>query len=340
MSKKVLIPTGLGAGVVLIFALLLVFVAPFREGVIHTIKGTSQNTVDLVISTNKEPVLSPTDEEGLGDRSEQPIEPKEEFGKDTGSSKGVEEPKDTQKAFREDDKLRVYILDTKGNSIIFQNGKDIMLVDGGYSTDVPTIKAKLKELGATRIKYMVVSNYHLATLQGVPQILDNYPADYIILSGNVMTQENGKVVTSYLTRKGLIWTIPSNTGSMSLGTSSVKFLSSNKGGSLLTFVNHNRTNITVSGTTQYFEEVIFKYLPSNIDLHIATHGMQGYTVPEELIDKLNPKTIILNNDKGISDNKTVKVLSRPSADLYRLSDTGNIAVGSNGEDLNIIFNTK
>ena len=339
MSKKSLVIAGGVSGLILILALVLVFVEPVRNGVISTIKGTTSDTVDAVVN-NQDPVPSPTEVEGLDGISEEPTEPTEELGKDTGVAKDLEEKKNAEEHFREDDQLKIYVLDTVGSTVLFTNGKDAMLVDGGFSKDLKKIHAQLDALGIKRLKYAVVSNWHQASHQGVIKTLEKYPADYIILSGNILTNENGKALTTYLTKKKLIWTIPSNTGSMGLGSSSVKFLSSNKGGSLLTFVNHGQTNIAVSGTTQYFEDVIFKYLPTNINLHIASLSVAEYTAPHELIEKINPEKIILNSLENFDDSKTIEKLTRPDSELLRTTDTGNIAIGSNGEDLNFILNTK
>lgn len=340
MTKKSLIIVGGVSGLILILALVMVFVEPVRNGVISTIKGTTEDTVDVVAQNNQEPVPSPTDEAGIDNLSEEPIELSEDLGKDTGVAKEVEEPKDAAEHFRDDDQLKIYVKDTVGNAVLFTNGKDAMLVDAGFSKDTEQIHALLDSLGIKRLKYMVVSNWHQASHQGVIKTLEKYPADYIILSGNILSNDNGKALINYLTKNQLIWTIPSNTGSMGLGSSSVKFLSSNKGGSLLTFVNHGQTNIAVSGTTQYFEDVIFKYLPTNIDLHLASLSVSEYTVPHELIAKVNPEKIILNNLPNFDDSKTVELLTRPDSELYRTTDTGNITIGSNGEDLNFILNTK
>lgn len=340
MSKKSVIIIGGVSGFILILALVLVLVEPVRNGLISTIKGTTEDTVNTVSNPSQDPVPSPTDEAGLGDTSEEPLEPSEELGDDTGVVKGVEEVKDAKDFFREDDKLKVYLPETTGNSVLFTNGNDAMLVDAGFSGDAGKIHGLLDSLGIKKLKYLIVSNWHLASIQGVVPLLEKYPADYIILSGNITTNDNGKPLINYLTQKKLLWTIPSNTGSMGLGTSSVKLLASNKGGSLLTFVNHGQTNIVVSGTTQYFEEVIFKYLPSKIDLQLLSLSDKQYTAPQELVEKLNPEKLILNTLEGFDDKKTVETLTRPDSELLLTEDTGNIAIGSNGVDLNYILNVK
>lgn len=340
MSKKSLIVVGGVTGLILILALVVIFVDPVRNGLISTIKGTTEDTVNTVTNNNQDPVPSPTDEAGVDNLSEEPVEPTEELGTDTGVAKEVEEVKDAKDFFREDDKLKIFVTDTIGNSVLFMDGKDAMLVDTGFAKDAGKVHALLDAQGVTRLKYLVVSNWHLASQQGAVALLEKYPADYIILSGNVLTNENGTALINYLTQKNLIWTIPSNTGSMGLGTSSVKVLSSNKGGSLLTFVNNGQTNIAVSGTTQYFEDVIFKYLPTNIDLQLLSLSESEYTVPKDLVEKVNPEKIILNTLENYDDSKTVEMLTRPDSELLRTQDTGNIAIGSNGIDLNVILNVK
>lgn len=340
MSKKSLIIASGVSGLLLILALVLVFVEPVRSGLIVTIKGTTEATVNTVTNPNQDPVPSPTDVAGVDNISEEPLEPTDEVGEDTGVAKDVEERKIADEHFREDDKLKIFVTDTIGSSVLATNGKDTMLIDSGFESDAGKVHALLDAQGVKKLKYLVVSNWHSASLQGVVNLLEKYPADYIILSGNVVTNDNGKPLIAYLTKKKLIWTIPSNTGSMGLGSSSVKVLSSNKGGSLLTFINHGQTNIALSGTTQYFEDVIFKYLPTNIDLQILALTDKEYTVPKELVEKVNPEKIILNTLENFDDSETVELLTRPDSELLRTSDTGNIAIGSNGVDLNVILNVK
>lgn len=340
MSKKLVIAIG-GVSILLVaLALTVVLVEPIRNGLIATIKGTTQDTIDVVTNPNQDPNPSPTEEAGVNDLSEEPIEPTDELGKDTGVAKDLEEMKNAQEHFRPDDKLQIYVPDTTGNAVIFKSGKDTLLVDGGITADLPKVHATLDALGVTKLKYIVISNWHLETQQGVVETLKKYPADYIILAGNLLDGDNGKTLIGYLESNRLIWTIPSNTGTLNLGSAGVKFLSSNKGGSLLTFVNYGQTNIAVSGTTQYFEETIAKYLPSSLDLHILTMSNAEYSVPIDLINKVNPTKIILNNLENVDDKATVEALTRPDSELIRTSETGNLAIGSNGVDLNVILNVK
>lgn len=346
---------------------------PIRTGLIDTLRGTADDTVDMVTpSENPDPSTddetqtsedpnntgdsegttdsetpetdpnatpdgdSNTDTEGNPDPDAN-TNPDSEMGKDDVASVDGTKQETT---FREDDSLKIFVPNTRGTSVLLVDGQDAMLVDTGAASDAPTILAMMKKQNVTHLKYLVISNYHPETAGGVQEILNNVKAQYIILSGNLMWNEKGKPVIEYLKKKRLVWAIPSNSGGMALGKSSVRVLSSNKGGSLLTHVNNGLTNVAISGSTTYFEDVIFKYLPTNIDLYIVTHNGPHYKVPTALLDKLNPKTILLNNESTIPSSDSINELTRPNTKLYQSQESGNISIGSNGVDLNYMINTK
>lgn len=325
------------SGLVIFMVLVIALVEPLRTGVIDTIRGTAEDTVAVIVD-NETGGKSPTDEADLS--TPEGGEPTDELGKDTASTGNPEDAQDAEKMFREDDRLKILIPDTVGNAVIVRDGSDTMLVDTGVAADFARIDATLQANDVTKLKYLIISNWHPETIGGAVQVLTKYPADYIIVSGNVLENENGVPLITYLTKNNLLWTTPSNSGSMYLGSVSFKALSSHKSGSLLTFINYGTTNISISGTTQYFEDGIFKYLPKNLDLHIATLSKAGYKVPDGMINKLSPQNVILNNIKGFDDSTTVNALTETGAQLMKTSEAGNIAIGSNGEDLNIILNAK
>lgn len=340
-------------------AITLAVSEPIRTGLIDTLRGTADDTVDMV-TPNENPDPSTDDEtqtseepnntgdsEGTTDSEttetnpnatpDANTNPNSEMGQDDVAAVDGTKQETT---FREDDNLKIYVPNTKGTSVLLVDGQDAMLVDTGAASDAPAILAMMKKQNVTHLKYLVISNWHPETAGGVKEILNNVKAQYIILSGNLMWNEKGKPVIKYLKNKRLVWAIPSNSGGMALGKSSVRVLSSNKGGSLLTHVNNGLTNVAISGSTTYFEDVIFKYLPTNIDLYIVTHNGPHYKVPTALLDKLNPKTILLNNESTIPSNESIKELTRPNTKLYQSQESGNISIGSNGVDLNFMINTK
>ena len=326
-----LVVTGIAVGVALNFDTI-------KNGFGSTVKTTVDTTISTLTPSENEDVtpddgtnsLDGTEVDGNSDVGESSEVGEVVSGSVDGSQSGI---------FRETDKLRIYTKATVGNAVLVESNKQYMLVDTGDTSDASSVISMLAENGVTKLKYLVISNYHKQSVGTFQYIIENYDVDYIILSDMLLLSSDSKHILPYLESKRLSWSEPKNTTAYYLGSTKFHLITPSEGGPIVTVLSEGVTNTVLLGSTSLFEGSIISQLPSKTDLVVLTQPASNYFIPQNVLDRLKPTNVIFNN-KALVSQESIDTLNMTGATLYQTSTTGNINIGLDGNDVNIILNAE
>lgn len=241
----------------------------------------------------------------------------------------------TPDTVRKEDNLKVYIPNTAGDFAVVVSGKDALVINGGYGSDSKAIKTYLAQLGITKARYAVATNYLSSSVEGFPKLLSYLPADYILVAENVASKELDKKVVEYLDKNQMIWSTPHDASSFKLGKAKFELVKTHDKGSIIVSIENGDSHIVLSGSTTKIEQGAIDKLPSDIDLYVVTASNKDYSVREEMLEKLNPKNLVVNDAKNVGIAGVTSKTENKELVLFRSTQCGNIVVGSNGEDAQV-----
>lgn len=320
----------IGAGVLVLTAVgALLAVPTVRHGIVATFKGSVKDTATLVKGNSPPPSnpKGPTLEE---------LQKLQQANNPQPSSQ-PNQPTPTETTSPEErlpDNLKVTYLNTAGSSILIQEGKYALLIDGSDGSDADVVVNKMKAAGVGSLRYVVASNYHSSSLEGLPKILSYYPADYIFMSQNVETDKKGAVLRNYLTGKNLLWTVPSRTSKYQLEKAYFELIPTHDGGSLVTALYNGVSRFVFTGSTTRVDDPSIKDLPQQVDVYSVNTTDSDYVLPKAVFDQVKPKNVIIN---GKADSATTSAsldqLKAPETTVYQAGVAGDITVSSNGTDI-------
>jgi beta-lactamase superfamily II metal-dependent hydrolase len=308
--KKLIIGISIAVVLMLVIVLTLVLKPDLLTGLSETIKGTFDNTTEIVKTEPLPPVVNPVTTEPV-------------------------EPMPVADAVRPEDNLKVYIPNTAGDFVVVTEGKDALVINGGFASDSENIKAFLAKIGVKQARYTVATNYLKSSVEGFPKMLTYLPSYYVLLSENVASKDLDKAVVAYLDKNKLIWNVPHNESTYKLGKANFELLKTHKKGSLFVLVTNGNTKMLFSGSTTKIEDGLVAKLPISVDLYAVASTNDKYSLNAGVMDKINAKNLVLNDMKNVDASKVTNAAKERELTLFRSTQCGDIVVGSNGTDIEV-----
>lgn len=319
--------------VFLILGVLLVSAVPtLRNGFLQAFSGSLRDTASL-ISDQGPSVYDDTPSRNLPDRPSVPNREGSSRGEENvtnGSESGESEEPDRVKG-----NLELHVIGTTGNAILIREGSTTVLLDGSSKSGAGDVVKYLKDHGIDSLTYLVATNYHLTAIGGIPTILEEIPVTYLVLARNVDTDERGHELLSYLKSKNLVWISPHKEYvDLDLGfgsKSTLRLVRTHHEGSFLTVLMNNFNQFVVSGDITLVEEPALKYLPLKADYYFISARSDIYSIPEGVLDTINPKNLVIGAD---ADNHFVKAVEDKvkgrDIRLLKVYPNSSLVMDSNG----------
>ena len=251
------------------------------------------------------------------------------------------------------------------DAILIRDNTKVIFIDGGRSGGAEKVVPYLKDLGVTKIDYMIGSHVDYDHIQTQASILDNFTVDKIIYPVNIYKcrsncncerDDDVNQVLSALSKHNKTAIQQSIPSTIDMGSMKMYFIAplklncNNNDNSFINILKFGSNTFMFTGDS-YSSMNDVSSLQSNakqLGLSSIKVDMMKYphhgneTLPSAFIDAVSPKVVVVPNYKASqypSSNRTQALTSR-GIKIYRQSDssTGNIYISSDGKNINYTMN--
>jgi len=239
------------------------------------------------------------------------------------------------------------------SSLIICDGKTLLIDAGenGHETDVINY---LRNLGIKKLDYIIVTHQHSDHIGGMPEVLEEFGADNIIMprltKAQTPTNSTYKAFLEAL-KDSDAKVISSKVGaSYSLGsamfyiygpvTDDAEDINSM---SVVTKVTYGENSFLFSGDAETDEEKEVIDTGADIDADVYKMGHHGsYTSSsKEFLNAVTPEICIIScgtdNDYGHPHDAALKRVKKHTNEIYRTDICGSIVIESDGVNLNVRY---
>ena len=243
--------------------------------------------------------------------------------------------------------MRVSFIDVgKGDCILLQSGQSAALIDTGYDCTSGDVLDHLRESGVDHLDFVIITHYDRDHVGGVRAIGGALAIGAIYLPSYEGADKNYRTLLSAIEDLGLasrrvdqVLPLALGDAALSVYPSDVEFVPDAKGNegndndlSLVTALTCGADTFMFTGDLE--EDGIRAYLRAGHGrfdvLKVPCHGDKcAYT--EEFLEEVQPRIAVVTDSKDDpAAKKTLKLLAKRGADVYRASTNGTVVVESNG----------
>lgn len=258
--------------------------------------------------------------------------------------------------FKEEDEvlpgeaLQVHFLNVgQGDSILIQSPNNKwMLIDGGAKGEGNNIVTYMRELGVTKLDYVVATHPDADHIGGLISVLNSISIKEFIDSGKIHTSQTFEEMLSLIEVKNIKYTLPS-TGDMIAFDSEVKLevlhanqeANDNNDASLVLKLTYGEVSFLFVGDAGI--ELENEILRDNVDVQAtilkAGHHGSNTSSSAGFLQAVNPEVTILSygedNKYGHPHIEVTNELKAIGSEIYATAEVGHIIVNTNGIDYNV-----
>ena len=242
---------------------------------------------------------------------------------------------------------RVSCIDVgKGDCILVQTGPANVLIDTGYRSTVGAVLSHLAEQGVGHLDALVLTHYDRDHVGGLKAIAESLDVDMVYLPSYEGADKNYETTMGTVDDLGIAARTVSEELVLGLGEarlviypSGVDYVSDANGDE----GNDNDASLVLAltcGDDSYLfagdleEDGIEAYLRGgrgHFDVLKMPHHGEKSSQTDELIEAVQPKIVLVTDvADDLADKKTLKMLEKSGADIYRTSMEGTIVTESDG----------
>lgn len=258
--------------------------------------------------------------------------------------------------FKEEDKvlpeeaLQVHFLNVgQGDSILIQSPNNKwMLIDGGAKGEGNNIVTYMRELGVTKLDYVVATHPDADHIGGLISVLNSISIKEFIDSGKIHTSQTFEEMLSLIEVKNIKYSLPS-TGDMIAFDSELKLevlhanqeANDNNDASLVLKLTYGEVSFLFAGDAGI--ELENEILRDNLDVQAtilkAGHHGSNTSSSAEFLQEVSPEVTILSygedNKYGHPHIEVTNELKAIGSEIYATAEVGHIIVNTNGIDYSV-----
>ena len=243
--------------------------------------------------------------------------------------------------------LVVYFLDVgQADAAILQCGDEVMMIDGGESSDSSLIYSYLtKTLGITHIDYMIATHPHADHIGGLSGALNACSVGVVYSPVRSYDSKQFSSLVKYVQKQGHELTVPEIGDSFAFGDAQVQFLSPMKeysninDCSIVVRITHGNNTFLFTGDAEWDAEhdmVDSGYDLSATVLKVGHHGSDtssSYVFLREVMPKYAVISCGKDNSYGHPTEGVLSRLRDVGAQIFRTDLQGNVVFVSDGTTL-------
>lgn len=277
-----------------------------------------------------------------GDLSE---DPGNTFGDYTQSNESIDNIKD----------FSVHFIDVgQGDCTLVMCGEMSMLIDAGENGHETEVLNYLRSMKIDKLDYIIATHQHSDHIGGIPEVLDEFEADNIIMPR--LTKEQTPTNSTYTAFLKALQNsdakiISAKPGSKyQLGNAEFEILGpvtddceDINSMSAVTKITYGENSFLVTGDAEKDEELEIIENGANIDCDVLRVGHHGSSTSscKDFLDAVSPEICVIscgeNNDYGHPHDKVVKRIANYTDEVYRTDICGSIVMTSDGKNIDISY---
>lgn len=248
--------------------------------------------------------------------------------------------------------IKVHFIDVgQGDSILVQQGKFSMLIDGGNAEDSDLVTKYIENKGITKLDYIIGTHPHEDHIGGLKSVIEKFKIEQIYMP-NVKSNSQTFMNLIYSIRgKGLNIKEPISGNSFKLGEANCLILAPNSkeykdtnNYSIVIKVSFGNNSFLFQGDAEALSEmeIIKKGYDLSADvLKVGHHGSNSSTTSNYL-NEVSPKYCVIsvgeNNTYGHPEEKILNRLKNRNIKVLRTDQYGTIVFTSDGKNIEFASN--
>lgn len=246
--------------------------------------------------------------------------------------------------------LQIHFFDVgQADSILLISNEHAMLIDAGNNQDGTTVVNNIKNLGITKLDYVVGTHPHADHIGGLDNVISNFDIGTIYMPKIQTNTKTFEDVLDAAQKKNLKIKAPKQGDKFTLGDAECEIMLAGIG-SKDEEENLNLSSIAIRAT---YKEQSYLFMadaesqneasrtwPQTNVLKVGHHG-SNTSSSEEFLKQVNPQIAIIqvgkDNDYHHPHKVTLNKLNKLSTLIYRTDEKGNILLESDGINNKISF---
>ena len=243
------------------------------------------------------------------------------------------------------DNLLVDFIDVgQADSILIRNQDQVMLIDAGTNEAGDTVVNYLKELGITKINYLVGTHPHEDHIGGIDDVINNFDIGQIYMPKMETTTKTFEDVLEAIENKNLTVTAPNKGDKIELGQAVGTFMTDpilDKDNlnlsSLVMRLEFGNTSFLFMGDAEKENEETINWPKTDV-LKVGHHG-SNTSSSKKFLEQIEPEYSIImvgkDNSYNLPKQETIDSLEYIGSEIYRTDENGTIKIISDGNHLEI-----
>lgn len=255
----------------------------------------------------------------------------------------------------EGNEFSVHFIDVgQGDCTLVLCGEKALLIDAGENGHETEVLNYLRSMKIDKLDYIVATHQHSDHIGGIPEVLEEYEADNIIMPRLTKAQTpTNSTYTAFLkalqntdakiisAKPGLKYTLGDAEFEI-LGpvTDDCEDINSM---SAVTKITYGQNTFLVTGDAERDEELEIIENGSNLDCDVLKAGHHGSSTSscKDFLDAVTPEICVIScgadNDYGHPHEKAVNRIMKHTDEIYRTDICGSIVMTSDGENIEISY---